>query len=79
MFINEICRDVSSNNLGPDIPYQLPQNLQKLYASIVVHSDEVMFPFRFIKLVYFCRNLGWNNFSGSIPYSLSQMSLLISL
>ena len=79
MSINAICRDVSINNLGPDIPYQLPQNLQKLYDTIVVYSDKVIFPSQFIKLISFCRNLGCNNFSGSLPYSISQMSLLISL
>ncbi|KAF9587120.1 hypothetical protein IFM89_039663 [Coptis chinensis] len=43
--------DISNNNLGNQIPYQLPPNLQHL-------------------------NLAGNSFTGSIPYSITQMASL---
>ncbi|MBA0568828.1 hypothetical protein Golob_006295, partial [Gossypium lobatum] len=43
--------DLSNNNLAGDIPYDIPQNLQRL-------------------------NLAFNQFTGSVPYSINQMHSL---
>lgn len=82
MWFIEFCRDMSYNNLAGNIPYQLPPNLQQLYASFFIsYLVELVLPFSdFVMIYIWCslvlRNLANNQFNGGIPYSISQLPSL---
>lgn len=75
-------RDMSNNNFGGGIPYQLPPNLQQLYVSYVYLFPVLLFTFShkiFGDLHHYCfvcRNLANDNFNGAAPYSISLMTSL---
>ena len=82
MWFNEFCRDMSYNYLAGNIPDQLPPNLQQLYALFFISFlVELFLPFTdFVMIYIWCspvlRNLANNQFSGGIPYSISQLPSL---
>lgn len=72
------CSDISNNNLGNQITYNLPTNLQRLYVMSLY--PVILFPLFIVTILsnifLKCRNLAGNGFNGGIPYSISQMASL---
>nr|ABB20817.1 putative leucine-rich repeat transmembrane protein kinase [Isatis tinctoria]ABF50792.1 leucine-rich repeat transmembrane protein kinase [Isatis tinctoria] len=67
--------DLSSNNLGGDLPYQLPPNLQRLnlaynqFTGAAQYSISQMAPLKYL-------NLGHNQFKGQIAVDFSKLTSL---
>ncbi|CAA7018524.1 unnamed protein product [Microthlaspi erraticum] len=70
--------DLSSNNLGGDLPYQLPPNLQRLnlannqFTGAAIYSISQMAPLKYL-------NLGHNQFSGKISVDFTKLTSLTTL
>ncbi|KAL1213096.1 Protein STRUBBELIG-RECEPTOR FAMILY 6 [Cardamine amara subsp. amara] len=70
--------DLSSNNLGGDLPYQLPPNLQRLnlannqFTGAAQYSISQMAPLKYL-------NLGHNQFKGQIAIDFTKFTSLTTL
>ncbi|KAG2304653.1 hypothetical protein Bca52824_033304 [Brassica carinata] len=70
--------DVSSNNLGGDLPYQFPPNLERLnlafnqFTGAAQYSISQIVPLKYL-------NLGHNQFKGQIAMDFSKLTSLTTL
>ncbi|KAH9713934.1 protein STRUBBELIG-RECEPTOR FAMILY 6 [Citrus sinensis] len=71
-------QDLSNNNFGPDIPYNVPQNLERLDLGNNKFTGNVPYYFSQMKTLKYL-DLSFNTLSGNLPQSFSSLSSLSSL
>ncbi|KAJ4717682.1 Strubbelig-receptor family protein [Melia azedarach] len=70
--------DMSNNNLGGDIPYSLPPNLQRLNLGNNQFTGNVPYSISQMKSLKYL-DLSFNSLTGNLPQSFSSLSSLSSL